>query len=440
MKKIVLFILVVATYSVAQTLGNNITGTSANVTGVVAVGNGGTGSTTGFTSTGVVGLFTSCSGTQYLGADGACHTAASGTVTVVGSGSLTSTAIVTGGGTTTLQTPATTATMDSSGNISTPGSVTAGGIVISSATITPTTSTAALTLSTQSASSSGTIGSVLLAGGFQTGTGGTNSLAGGIDLSGGNNAGTSGSSQAGSTEVEPGESSAGGLQGLMVFGYQATEGVGTTTQWNLECWTSANQITVNDCGASPTDFVGVTDYHSGSAVEVHVPPSESPINASSAVTLYHTVCAGSTPGKVTDSGGTGPCPAGSGITVGRVIAIGGGARTFADGATFTPSSTLPLIAMTNRQQVGPGDISGVLLPGTTGTITGTALTATCDSGTATVTGATVGSPVSVSSTTGADVGGAFDLRASVTSSGTVTVYVCGTGTPSSLAYNVYVLQ
>jgi hypothetical protein len=56
-----------------------------------------------------------------------CSTpAGSGTVTVVSSGSLTSTALVTGGGTTTLQTPAATATMDSSGNISTPGGVTTG--------------------------------------------------------------------------------------------------------------------------------------------------------------------------------------------------------------------------------------------------------------------------------------------------------------------------
>ena len=76
--------------------------------------------------------------------------------------------------------------------------------------------------------------------------------------------------------------------------------------------------------------------------------------------------------------------------------------------------------------------------GTTGTITGTALTATCDSGTATVTGAVVGHPVAVSSTTGADVIGAFNVRASVTATGVVTVYVCGTGTPPSLAYNVTV--
>jgi len=41
----------------------------------------------------------------------------SGTVSVVSSGALTSTALVTGGGTTTLQTPSSTATLDSSGNL-----------------------------------------------------------------------------------------------------------------------------------------------------------------------------------------------------------------------------------------------------------------------------------------------------------------------------------
>jgi hypothetical protein len=81
-----------------------------------------------------------------------------------------------------------------------------------------------------------------------------------------------------------------------------------------------------------------------------------------------------------------------------------------------------------------------MLTGITGTITGTALTATCDSGTVSVTGAAVGSPVTVSTTDGTDIGGAFNIRGSVTSSGTVTVYVCGTGTPGSKAYNVAVIQ
>lgn len=77
--------------------------------------------------------------------------------------------------------------------------------------------------------------------------------------------------------------------------------------------------------------------------------------------------------------------------------------------------------------------------GTTGTITGTSLTNSCDSGTVTINGATAGMPVIVSSATGADIGGAFNIRGSVTSSNTVTVYVCGSGVPSSLAYNVRVL-
>ncbi len=57
----------------------------------------------------------------------------SGTVTVVGAGSLTSTALVTGGGTTTLQTPSATTTLDSSGNLQ----VAAGGSVSSADTGTP---------------------------------------------------------------------------------------------------------------------------------------------------------------------------------------------------------------------------------------------------------------------------------------------------------------
>lgn len=60
----------------------------------------------------------------------------SGTVTVVGAGSLTSTALVTGGGTQTVQTPSATATMDTSGNISTPGSITSGSGSIGQVAIT----------------------------------------------------------------------------------------------------------------------------------------------------------------------------------------------------------------------------------------------------------------------------------------------------------------
>ncbi len=49
-----------------------------------------------------------------------------GTVTVSGGGAVANNAIVTGAGTTVIQTPSTTATMDSSGNISTPGTVSTG--------------------------------------------------------------------------------------------------------------------------------------------------------------------------------------------------------------------------------------------------------------------------------------------------------------------------
>ncbi len=77
--------------------------------------------------------------------------------------------------------------------------------------------------------------------------------------------------------------------------------------------------------------------------------------------------------------------------------------------------------------------------GRTSTIRGTALSNTCDSGTAAVPGVKPGMPVAVSTTDGSDVGGAFNVRASVTSANTVTVFICGTGTPPSKAYNVRII-
>ena len=62
------------------TVANGGTGV-ATLTGIVK-GNG-TSAFTAATAANIVSLFTTCSGTQYLGADGACHNANSGTVTSV---------------------------------------------------------------------------------------------------------------------------------------------------------------------------------------------------------------------------------------------------------------------------------------------------------------------------------------------------------------------
>lgn len=95
---------------------------SANVTGTLPLANGGTNQTT-WTAARCVRV--NAGGTALEAAAADCGSGGgSGTVTVVASGSLTSTALVTGGGTTTLQTPSATSTLDSSGNMSLPGSLT----------------------------------------------------------------------------------------------------------------------------------------------------------------------------------------------------------------------------------------------------------------------------------------------------------------------------
>lgn len=105
----------------APVLGTPASGVMTNVTGLPpaavtsAQGNGAKFQlSTGTTTTNDCVKFDANGNTVDSGAG--CGSGA-GTVTVVGAGSLLSTSIVTGGGTTTLQTPSTGATVDSSGNL-----------------------------------------------------------------------------------------------------------------------------------------------------------------------------------------------------------------------------------------------------------------------------------------------------------------------------------
>jgi hypothetical protein len=180
-------------------------------------------------------------------------------------------------------------------------------------------------------------------GGNQTGTGGASSQGGSALLAGGNNAATNTSSVAGTVEVTAGASTGAttGLQGLVLYVGSFAQS-GTVTQWNLECYTSTAK-TVTDCAANPTNIAGIALAKSGTVqVSVGGIGSEIAVNADAAVTIGHTVCAGATAGKVTDSGGTAACTIGA--TVGTVIATTGSWPTFPDGTTFpTLSTTLPLI-------------------------------------------------------------------------------------------------
>jgi len=196
------------------------------------------------------------------------------------------------------------------------------------------------------ASGNAALAGTTLRGANQTGAGGSSSQGGSVLITGGANAATNAASVGGSVMLKAGNSTGAtstGLPGLLTTLEPYLQGT-TVTQWNLQC-TSATAMTVADCGASPSNIVGVA-FHLNTTVSVQVAVSESetPVNASAAVTVGHTVCAGTTAGQVTDSGGTGPCT--TGRTVGMVLAISGTWPTFPDGTAFpTLSNMLPLIKL-----------------------------------------------------------------------------------------------
>ena len=165
-------------------------------------------------------------------------------------------------------------------------------------------------------------------------------------------------------ELSAGESqnASPGHQGLLITTLSYVKGA-TNTQWNLQCGQST-QMQAQDCGASPTNILGVEEgAHTSTIVVANT--GQVPINASAAVTLGHTVCAGSTAGEVTDSGGTGSCPAGQ-VMVGTVVATSG-TWGYPDAVSFTASTTRPLIQLSSfgSPSAGSGSISG---SGTSGTI------------------------------------------------------------------------
>ena len=145
------------------------------------------------------------------------------------------------------------------------------------------------------------LGSVIVRVANVTGAGGETSAGGGTLIQGGSNAATNAASQAGSIEAIPGPSTGAtqGLQGLNVQGFQYVKGAGTSTQFRLQCPVSATNMTVNDCGASPTNAVGVALAVNSNTVVVCGVGGQCPIAASAAVTQNDTVCEGSTAGKVT---------------------------------------------------------------------------------------------------------------------------------------------
>jgi hypothetical protein len=199
------------------------------------------------------------------------------------------------------------------------------------------------------------LGTTTLQGPDINGTGGAASVGGQALVRGGNNAATNASSTAGNVEVVAGTSVSAtiGHQGLHQFGGAYTKGT-TYTQWNLQCSQSTAEQT-QDCTASPTNVIGVGESVSATGVTV-LDDGDIPINASAAVTAGHSVCAGTTAGQVTDSGGTGPCTFGS--TIGHVTHTSG-TYTLPDGVSVTASTSLPIVHWEYRAPTFPQMVGSV---------------------------------------------------------------------------------
>jgi hypothetical protein len=220
-------------------------------------------------------------------------------------------------------------------------------------------------------SANSALGGIVTRGADETGAGGATSAGGSAIIRGGNNAATNAASMAGSVELIPGLSTGAtqGEQGLLAISENYVLGGGTSTLWNLQCIVTTTAMTINDCGASPSQIVGVAMAVNANTVQVHSLASQTPVNASAAVTVGDTVCAGTTAGKVTDSGGTTPCT--TGFTVGQVIAVSG-TYVLPVSGSVTLSTTLPLIQYTRNGAVGTAN--GVAFSGiTSGTNTTAAM-------------------------------------------------------------------
>ena len=296
----------------------------------------------------------------------------------------------------------------------------------------------------QDGAETGIIGPLILRGGHQTATtaiGYSGSSGGGVAVEGGDQASASGSSQAGSIELYPGEAPNGGEQGVAIFGQIYKQGTGSVTQWAAECQSLTATMTVSDCGATPGHFVGVADVHTGSIVEVHTPPSVTPFSASAAVTLGHTVCLGAASPLITDSGTVLPCTAG--ITVGVVVAVTG-EWTFADGASSTITTVLPLVNLYKTHAEGPGDLQNfpqnITITVTSGSQGGNSCSTPA---TATLTGLTtsgtfsnlsVGYTSNPSALTGWGASGGMVFQAWPSAANTVSWVVCNQ-TATSISYD-----